>query len=206
MLRGNEIHGEMRRGLSSLRSFHVASRRPETMKVGSGQWAVGSVDLFTAHRPLPTAHYFLRSLHVASRRPGTMKRGRAMYRRLSNLRRLHNQVAWSYLRGSLIKPPQVRQPTVRVLRKLMMAQAQFTRNYVAARGGSSNQYYLDRQSQFESNARSYPRRLPLAIREARGVWITDVDGRRFLDCLSNAGTLALGHNHPVVVEAIKRQL
>src|SRR5262249_22322929 len=59
---------------------------------------------------------------------------------------------------------------------------------------------------FESNARSYPRRLPLAIREARGILITDVDGRKFLDCLSNAGTLALGHNHPVVVEAIKRQL
>jgi diaminobutyrate-2-oxoglutarate transaminase len=90
--------------------------------------------------------------------------------------------------------------------KLMMAQAQITQDYAAALGGSSNQYYLDRQSQFESNARSYPRRLPLAIREARGIWITDVDGRRFLDCLSNAGTLALGHNHPVVVEAIKRQL
>jgi len=29
------------------------------MKVGSGQWLVGSVDLFTAHYPLPTAHYFL---------------------------------------------------------------------------------------------------------------------------------------------------
>jgi diaminobutyrate-2-oxoglutarate transaminase len=66
--------------------------------------------------------------------------------------------------------------------------------------------YLARQARFESNARSYPRRLPLAIREARGIWITDVDGRRYLDCLSNAGTLALGHNHPVVVEAIRRQL
>src|SRR5262245_32510968 len=64
MLSGNEIHGEMRRGLSSLRSFHVASRRPETMKVGSGQCAVCSVDHFTAHRPLPTAHYFLRRLSL----------------------------------------------------------------------------------------------------------------------------------------------
>jgi diaminobutyrate-2-oxoglutarate transaminase len=29
------------------------------------------------------------------------------------------------------------------------------------------------------------------------------DGRRYLDCLSGAGTLALGHNHPVVLEAIR---
>jgi diaminobutyrate-2-oxoglutarate transaminase len=88
----------------------------------------------------------------------------------------------------------------------MPTQAQLSRNGVSTRGERSSQYYLERQSRFESNARSYPRRLPLAIREARGVWITDVDGRRFLDCLSNAGTLALGHNHPVIVEAIKRQL
>src|SRR5262245_16751116 len=88
----------------------------------------------------------------------------------------------------------------------MQTQYQTGRLSMAARREHSSQYFLDRQSRFESNARSYPRRLPLAIREARGVLITDVDGRKFLDCLSNAGTLALGHNHPVVVEAIKRQL
>src|SRR5690606_39718724 len=29
---------------------------------------------------------------------------------------------------------------------------------------------------------------------------------QFIDCLAGAGTLALGHNHPVVVEAIQRVL
>lgn len=38
---------------------------------------------------------------------------------------------------------------------------------------------------------------------ARGLTIEGADGRRYLDCLSGAGTLALGHNHPVVLEAIK---
>src|SRR5688500_5018854 len=33
--------------------------------------------------------------------------------------------------------------------------------------------------------------------------IEGADGRRYLDCLSGAGTLALGHNHPVVLEAIR---
>ncbi|MER7758962.1 aminotransferase class III-fold pyridoxal phosphate-dependent enzyme [Streptomyces sp. NPDC097619] len=39
---------------------------------------------------------------------------------------------------------------------------------------------------------------------ARGLTIEAADGRRYLDCLSGAGTLALGHNHPVVLEAIRR--
>ena len=70
----------------------------------------------------------------------------------------------------------------------------------------SNNYYLDRQSGFESNARSYPRRLPIAIRRADGVFVEDMDGRRYMDCLAGAGALALGHHHPVVVEAIRRTL
>jgi diaminobutyrate-2-oxoglutarate transaminase len=62
--------------------------------------------------------------------------------------------------------------------------------------------YLERQSQRESNARSYPRRIPIAIKSAQGVFVTDVDGRQYYDCLAGAGTLSLGHNHPVIVQAI----
>jgi diaminobutyrate-2-oxoglutarate transaminase len=70
----------------------------------------------------------------------------------------------------------------------------------------SSRYYLDRQQNFESNARTYPRRLPIAIRKAKGLYLTDADGKVFMDCLCGAGTLALGHNHPVVVEAIRHHL
>jgi hypothetical protein len=38
-------------------------------------------------------------------------------------------------------------------------------------------YYLDRQARTESNARTYPRRLPLAIRRAQGLYVTDMDGK-----------------------------
>ncbi|MFV3382831.1 aspartate aminotransferase family protein [Pseudomonas sp. NY15354] len=65
---------------------------------------------------------------------------------------------------------------------------------------------LLRQRQQESNARSYPRRIPLALKRARGIHVEDVEGRQFIDCLAGAGTLALGHNHPVVIEAIQRVL
>ena len=66
--------------------------------------------------------------------------------------------------------------------------------------------YLDCQAQTESNARSYPRKLPLAIRRAEGLYVSDVDGRVFMDCLCGAGTLALGHNHPATLAAIRKHL
>jgi diaminobutyrate-2-oxoglutarate transaminase len=65
---------------------------------------------------------------------------------------------------------------------------------------------LARQAQRESNARTYPRKLPLAIRSALGMEVTDMDGRVYIDCLAGAGTLALGHNHPVVIDAIRQHL
>ncbi|MFD7767236.1 aminotransferase class III-fold pyridoxal phosphate-dependent enzyme [Streptomyces sp. NPDC059787] len=48
-----------------------------------------------------------------------------------------------------------------------------------------------------------PGALPIVPVRARGMTIEGADGRRYLDCLSGAGTLALGHNHPVVLEAIR---
>jgi diaminobutyrate-2-oxoglutarate transaminase len=65
---------------------------------------------------------------------------------------------------------------------------------------------LARQNRQESNARSYPRRIPLALKRAKGIYVEDVEGRHFIDCLAGAGTLALGHNHPVVIAAIQQVL
>lgn len=65
---------------------------------------------------------------------------------------------------------------------------------------------LLRQKRRESNARSYPRRIPLALRRGSGIYVEDTEGRVFIDCLSCAGALALGHNHPVVTEALQRAL
>ncbi len=70
----------------------------------------------------------------------------------------------------------------------------------------SNDHYLNRQASMESNARSYPRHFPLAIKKALGSWIEDVEGNRYLDALAGAGTLALGHNHPRIINKIKEVL
>jgi diaminobutyrate-2-oxoglutarate transaminase len=65
---------------------------------------------------------------------------------------------------------------------------------------------LDRQRRRESAARTYARSFPIVPVRAQGMTIDGADGRQYLDCLSGAGTLALGHNHPVVIEAIRRVL
>lgn len=66
--------------------------------------------------------------------------------------------------------------------------------------------YLERQETIESNARTYPRRLPIALKSGHGIMVRDIEGRNYIDCLAGAGALALGHNHPVVVEAIHHAL
>ncbi|MBX8529481.1 diaminobutyrate--2-oxoglutarate transaminase [Pseudomonas cichorii] len=75
----------------------------------------------------------------------------------------------------------------------------------APRELNSNEY-LQRQAARESNARSYPRRIPLALQEAHGLYVRDTQGQLFMDCLAGAGTLALGHNHPVAIEAMRQTL
>lgn len=65
---------------------------------------------------------------------------------------------------------------------------------------------LERQAARESNARSYPRHIPLALQRAEGIYVEDVEGRIFIDCLAGAGTLALGHNHPVAIAAMEQCL
>lgn len=65
---------------------------------------------------------------------------------------------------------------------------------------------LQRQRTRESSARTYARSFPIVPARAQGMNLEGTDGRRYLDCLSGAGTLALGHNHPVVLEAIQRTI
>jgi len=63
-----------------------------------------------------------------------------------------------------------------------------------------------RQARRESSARTYARHFPIVPVRAQGMTIQGADGRSYLDCLSGAGTLALGHNHPIVTDAIRRVL
>ena len=48
--------------------------------------------------------------------------------------------------------------------------------------------------------------LPVVIAEADGAWMTDVDGRRYLDFLAGYSALNFGHRHPDLIAAATEQL
>jgi len=47
--------------------------------------------------------------------------------------------------------------------------------------------------------------LDVVITQAEGVWVWDVEGRRYLDCLSAYSALNQGHRHPQIVAALVEQ-
>jgi ornithine--oxo-acid transaminase len=48
--------------------------------------------------------------------------------------------------------------------------------------------------------------LPVVVSEAEGAWVTDVEGKRYLDMLSAYSALNFGHRHPDLIRAAKEQL
>jgi ornithine--oxo-acid transaminase len=47
--------------------------------------------------------------------------------------------------------------------------------------------------------------LPVVLSRAEGVWAWDIEGRRYLDCLSAYSSVNQGHRHPRIVEALIEQ-
>jgi ornithine--oxo-acid transaminase len=47
--------------------------------------------------------------------------------------------------------------------------------------------------------------LEIVVERAEGVWVYDVDGRRYLDCLSSYSAVNQGHCHPRILQTLKDQ-
>ena len=48
--------------------------------------------------------------------------------------------------------------------------------------------------------------LEFVVKEGRGAYLWDTNGRRYVDYLLGSGPMLLGHAHPAVVEAVRRQV
>jgi ornithine--oxo-acid transaminase len=48
--------------------------------------------------------------------------------------------------------------------------------------------------------------LPVVAKKAKGAWVTDVEGKRYLDCLAAYSAVNFGHGHPRLLRAARRQL
>jgi ornithine--oxo-acid transaminase len=68
---------------------------------------------------------------------------------------------------------------------------------------TTNQAFIDLED--EVAAHNYSP-LPVVVSEAEGIWVTDVEGHRYLDALSGYSALNFGHRHPDLVAAAKAQL
>ena len=60
----------------------------------------------------------------------------------------------------------------------------------------------DTIERLESNIRGYVRSFPTVFQSAKGAWLTDNRGKRYLDFFAGAGTLNYGHNNPLVKKAL----
>ena len=47
--------------------------------------------------------------------------------------------------------------------------------------------------------------LDIVIERAEGVWVYDVEGKRYLDCLAAYSAVNQGHCHPRIVTALQEQ-
>lgn len=72
--------------------------------------------------------------------------------------------------------------------------------------GPKSQEYLDYHFSHEGGVVSYPKGMPMAMKRGRGATVEDVDGNVYIDFFGGAGVMGVGHSHPDVIEAVKKQL
>jgi diaminobutyrate-2-oxoglutarate transaminase len=65
---------------------------------------------------------------------------------------------------------------------------------------------VDTFARLESEVRSYCRSWPTVFTDARGSWLTDEAGERYLDLFAGAGALNYGHNDPAIKSALREEL
>lgn len=64
------------------------------------------------------------------------------------------------------------------------------------------QHYIDLESQFGAN--NY-KPLDVVLCRGEGIWVWDVGGRKYLDCLSAYSAVNQGHCHPRILKVLKEQ-
>lgn len=64
------------------------------------------------------------------------------------------------------------------------------------------QFYIDLEKKYGAN--NY-KPLDVVIEKAQGIWVFDVDGKKYMDCLAAYSAVNQGHCHPKITEALIEQ-
>jgi ornithine--oxo-acid transaminase len=67
---------------------------------------------------------------------------------------------------------------------------------------NNSNYYIELEKKY--GASNY-KPLPVVIAKAKGIWVYDPEGRRYLDCLSAYSAVNQGHCHPRIISALNDQ-
>lgn len=71
--------------------------------------------------------------------------------------------------------------------------------------GEKSKKLLDLQKNIEGSVVSYPKKMPIALKRAKGSIIEDVDGNQFIDFFGGCGVLNVGHSNDFVLKYVKDQ-
>ncbi len=67
---------------------------------------------------------------------------------------------------------------------------------------SKTKFYLELDKKW--TAHNY-KPIPVVIKRAKGSWVWDVEGKKYMDCLSAYSSQNFGHRHPKLIRALKNQ-
>jgi ornithine--oxo-acid transaminase len=84
-----------------------------------------------------------------------------------------------------------------------LAQAPYCGDMTAMAAALSSSHFIALDEEWSTH-NYHP--LPVVISHGEGAWVTDVEGRRYLDFLSGYSSLNFGHRHPDLVAAAVEQL
>jgi diaminobutyrate-2-oxoglutarate transaminase len=71
--------------------------------------------------------------------------------------------------------------------------------------GEKSKVLLELQKNIEGSVVSYPKKMPIALKRAKGSIVEDVDGNQFIDFFGGCGVLNVGHSNAFVMEYVKEQ-
>lgn len=66
----------------------------------------------------------------------------------------------------------------------------------------SSKYFMKLENEY--GAHNY-HPIPVVISKAKGVWVWDPEGRKYIDCLASYSAVNQGHRHPKIIKALKDQ-
>ncbi|MGB9721766.1 MAG: aminotransferase class III-fold pyridoxal phosphate-dependent enzyme [bacterium] len=72
--------------------------------------------------------------------------------------------------------------------------------------GKKGKRLIDRDKKVMFGAHTRTREIPLVVNKAKGAWVVDINGKKYLDFGAGFAVVGTGHCHPEVIKAVNKQI